>query len=90
MKKIPTLFERQYENHKVVGITDNVTPGLEWVLEGEGVATVKIDGSCTAISVRAGLKKSCISSEFSTTASISSSSDSASKPWCSDSSVPSA
>lgn len=49
MKKIPTLFERQYENHKVVGITDKVTPGMEWVLEGEGVATVKIDGSCTAI-----------------------------------------
>lgn len=49
MKKIPTLFERQFENHKVVGITGKVTPGMEWVLEGEGVATVKIDGSCTAI-----------------------------------------
>lgn len=49
MKKIPTLFERIYENHKVVGITDNVTLGMEWVLNGEGVATVKIDGSCCAI-----------------------------------------
>lgn len=49
MKKIPTLFERTYENHKVVGITDKVTPGLEWVMNGEGVATVKYDGSCCAI-----------------------------------------
>lgn len=49
MKKIPTLFERIYENHKVVGITPNVTPGLEWVLEGKGIATVKFDGSCCAI-----------------------------------------
>lgn len=49
MKKIPTLFKREYENHKVVGITDEVTPGMEWVLEGAGVATVKIDGSCCAI-----------------------------------------
>lgn len=49
MKKIPTLFERTFENHKVSGITDKVTPGMEWVLDGEGVATVKIDGSCTAV-----------------------------------------
>lgn len=49
MKKIPTLFERTFENHRVVGITDKVTAGMEWVLEGEGVATLKIDGSCCAI-----------------------------------------
>ena len=49
MKKIPTLFERTFENHKVVGITDKVTPGFEWVLEGEGTATLKLDGSCCAI-----------------------------------------
>lgn len=49
MKKIPTLFERIYENHKVVGITPKVTEGMEWVLNGDGVATVKIDGSCCAI-----------------------------------------
>ena len=49
MKKIPTLFERIYENHKVVGITQNVTPGMEWVLKGEGAATLKVDGSCCAI-----------------------------------------
>lgn len=49
MKKIPTLFERQYEDHKVVGITDKVTEGMEWVLEGEGRATIKWDGSACAI-----------------------------------------
>lgn len=49
MKKIPTLFERVYENHKVVDCLPRVTAGMEWVLDGEGVATVKIDGSCCAI-----------------------------------------
>lgn len=49
MKKIPTLFERVYENHKIVGILPNVTDGMEWVLNGEGVATIKFDGSCCAI-----------------------------------------
>lgn len=45
MKKIPTLFEREYENGKVVGITPNVYPGMEWVLKGMGDATIKLDGS---------------------------------------------
>ena len=49
MKKIPTLFKREYANHKVVGIKPNVTEGMEWVLEGKGVATLKFDGSCCAI-----------------------------------------
>lgn len=49
MKKIPTLFKRRFENYKVASITDEVTPGMEWVLNGEGIATVKIDGSCCAI-----------------------------------------
>lgn len=49
MKKIPTLFKRTFENHRIVGITDEVTEGMEWVLNGEGIATVKWDGSCCAI-----------------------------------------
>ncbi len=49
MKKIPTLFERVYENHKVVGINPCVTEGMSWVLDGEGTATLKRDGSCCAI-----------------------------------------
>lgn len=49
MKKIPTLFERKFEGHRKVGINPNVTKGMEWVLSGEGVATIKVDGACCAI-----------------------------------------
>lgn len=49
MKKIPTLFQRIYKNHKVVGIESIVTPGCEKVLEGLCTPTVKYDGSCCAI-----------------------------------------
>ena len=49
MKKIPTLFERKFENHKVVEISSTVKPELEWVLKGDGVATLKIDGACCSI-----------------------------------------
>ena len=50
MKKIPTLFEREYADHKVAGIKPVLTsPGLQWVLDGEGTATEKIDGTCCAI-----------------------------------------
>lgn len=49
MKKIPTLFERVFENHRVVSVTPKVTEGLEWVLAGEGEATVKWDGACCAV-----------------------------------------
>ena len=34
---------------KKAGILPNITPGMEWVITGEGVATEKIDGSCCAI-----------------------------------------
>ena len=49
MKKIPTLFERVFDNHHKVGINNKVHPGMEWVLGGEGTATEKIDGSCCAV-----------------------------------------
>lgn len=42
MKKIPSLFVRDLETHL---ITEVVTPGCEWVINGEGVATVKFDGT---------------------------------------------
>lgn len=49
MKKIPTLFEREFlPKHKVI-TKPNVVKGFEWVLEGVGVATVKYDGSCCAV-----------------------------------------
>ena len=49
MKKIPTLFKREFEGHNIVNILPEVTEGMEWVLNGEGTATVKIDGACCAI-----------------------------------------
>lgn len=48
MKKIPTLFERRYENGKVVDITNKITEGCEEAFL-HGVATVKVDGACCAI-----------------------------------------
>jgi hypothetical protein len=49
MKKIPTLFERVFENHKIVGITPNFTDEKCKEAFKNGTATIKIDGSCCAI-----------------------------------------
>lgn len=50
MKKIPTLFKREFDNHKVARTLPEVTEGLEWVLTDPDVyATVKLDGACCAI-----------------------------------------
>ncbi len=50
MKKMPTLFQREFDNHRVVAIRPELTsPDLAWVLAGEGLATEKIDGACCAI-----------------------------------------
>lgn len=47
MKKIPTLYVRdQYDMRHV---TQDVTPGCEWVLAGEGIATRKYNGTCVMI-----------------------------------------
>lgn len=48
MKKIPTLFTRVFENHRIVDILPEITPGCEDAFKN-GIATVKIDGSCCAI-----------------------------------------
>lgn len=47
MKKIKTIFKRNPENMRE--ILPEVTPGCEWVFEGEGVATRKYDGSCCMV-----------------------------------------
>lgn len=49
MKKIPTLFERVFEGHKIVGITDKINPALEGVDISKLRPTVKVDGSACAI-----------------------------------------
>lgn len=43
MKKIISLFQRNYEGDRLV--RDQVTPGADWVLAGEGIATRKWDGT---------------------------------------------
>lgn len=43
MKKIISLFERNYETDRLV--RNEVVPGAEWVMEGEGAATRKWDGT---------------------------------------------
>lgn len=48
MKKIPTLFTREFANHRVVAIKDEITPGCEEAFL-HGQATVKIDGACCAV-----------------------------------------
>lgn len=52
MQKIPSLFVRDFENNPKL-VTTNITPGCEWVIEGEGIATRKWDG--TAVMVKDGL-----------------------------------
>jgi hypothetical protein len=47
MQKIPTLFVRDEQDRRHV--TEQVTPGCEWVLAGEGVATRKYDGMCVLL-----------------------------------------
>lgn len=47
MKKIISLFQRNYDGDRLV--RDEVVPGAEWVLNGEGVATQKFDGTCCLI-----------------------------------------
>lgn len=48
MKKIPSLFARDWEGDKN-NVTPIVTPGCEWVIEGEGTATRKWDGTCCMV-----------------------------------------
>jgi hypothetical protein len=49
MRKIPTLFVRDFEKKPHL-VLDQITPGCEWVANGQGVATRKYDGqACTVI-----------------------------------------
>jgi len=47
MKKIPTLFERDFDGNRQV--IDKVHSGCEWVQAGECVPTQKLDGTCCMI-----------------------------------------
>jgi hypothetical protein len=47
MQKIISLFQRNYDGDRLV--RNEVTPGAEWVINGEGIATRKWDGTCCMI-----------------------------------------
>jgi hypothetical protein len=47
MQKIISLFQRNYDGDRQV--RDEVTPGAEWVVAGEGIATRKWDGTCCKV-----------------------------------------
>lgn len=51
MEKIPTVFERD----ESFGVTSRVRPECQWVLDGEGEATEKLDGTNVRLTVRGGL-----------------------------------
>lgn len=48
MQKIISLFQRNYDGDRLV--RDEVVPGAEWVLAGEGRPTHKFDGTCCLFS----------------------------------------
>lgn len=48
MQKIPSLFVRDFE-HDPSRVLNQITPGCEWVIAGEGVATRKYDGSAVRV-----------------------------------------
>lgn len=47
MRKIQSLFQRNYDGDRL--LRDEVVPGSEWVVNGEGRATRKLDGTCCMI-----------------------------------------
>ena len=49
MKKMPCLFERDFHDRGRFTMREDVTPGCEWVLAGEGIATRKWDGTACAV-----------------------------------------
>lgn len=51
VRKIISLFQRNYDGDRLV--RNEVVPGAEWVLSGEGTATRKFNGTCAM--VRAGV-----------------------------------
>ena len=47
MKKIISLFQRNYDGDRLV--RNEIVEGAEWVIQGEGVPTQKLDGTCCMV-----------------------------------------
>jgi hypothetical protein len=48
MKKIPTIFERDWNGDRS-RVVDKINPAAQWVFDGEGVPTQKLDGTCAMV-----------------------------------------
>jgi hypothetical protein len=48
MKKIPTMFERDWNGDRS-RVVNQIVPEAKWVVGGEGVATRKYDGTCCLV-----------------------------------------
>lgn len=48
MKKIPTIFERDWNGDKS-RVIDKINPEAQWVFDGEGTPTRKLDGTSVKI-----------------------------------------
>ena len=49
MKKMKSLFVREFSDGHSVKVTPEVSAGYDWVINGEGTATRKWDGTCSLI-----------------------------------------
>lgn len=47
MQKIISLFQRNYDGDRLV--RNELVPGAEWVISGEGIPTRKFDGTCCMV-----------------------------------------
>lgn len=52
MKKMKTMFEREFEGHKIVAVHPKLVPGCEFVLGPDCVPTRKLDGTACMICSR--------------------------------------
>lgn len=48
MKKIPTIFERDWNGDRS-RVVDKINPAAQWVFDGEGMPTRKLDGTCCMV-----------------------------------------
>lgn len=48
MKKIPTMFDRDWDGDRS-RVLDKPHPDCAWVFAGQGVATIKLDGTCCLV-----------------------------------------
>lgn len=49
MKKMKSLFKREFNNGNIVNCLNEVEQECQWVIDGEGYATEKLDGTCCLI-----------------------------------------